>query len=63
MKNTSGREFKTADELFSLKLGGLLFSATCEQGCVNGMCSAPNKCTCSSRWTGSACDKGFTYST
>ena len=31
--------------------------AICEQGCVNGMCSAPNKCTCTAGWIGSSCNQ------
>ena len=41
----------------------ILLLAICSQGCNSnhGSCVAPNRCRCSSGWTGSTCDDGTMY--
>ena len=41
----------------------ILLLAICSQGCNSnhGSCVAPNRCQCSSGWTGSTCDDGTLY--
>ena len=37
-------------------------TATCSQGCVNGVCTSTDVCTCDIGWTGSSCETEVTSS-
>ena len=37
----------------------IYYTAICNNGCTNGVCTSPNSCTCNSGWTGPTCSTGM----